>query len=85
MRLSLQLTYLSVKAFSAFGHLARDEHRSLTVSLATSGMELTDTLELRPGSPPASLVLPSLPTKVELLDNILILSRRFRNSLSPSP
>lgn len=59
-----QLTYLSVKAFSAFGQLAQDEHRALTISLATSGMELTDTLELRPGSAPSTLVLPSLPTKV---------------------
>jgi len=53
-----------VKAFSAFSKLALDRHRALTVSLATSGMELTDTLELRPDSPLQTLQLPSLPTKV---------------------
>jgi hypothetical protein len=60
----LQLLYAAVKAFSAFSWLALDRHRALTVSLATSGMELTDTLELRPDSPLQKLQLPSLPTKV---------------------
>lgn len=60
----LQLLYTAVKAFSAFSLLALDRHRALTVSLATSGMELTDTLELRPDSPLQKLQLPSLPTKV---------------------
>lgn len=41
-----------------------DPHRQLTVSLATAGMELTDTLELRPDSPVNVLHLPSLPTRV---------------------
>ena len=62
--LFLQLLYAAVKAFSSFSWLAVDRHRALTVSLATSGMELTDTLELRPDSPPQILQLPSLPTKV---------------------
>jgi hypothetical protein len=61
---TLQLLYAAVKAFSAFSSLALDQHRALTVSLATSGMELTDTLELLPDSPPQRLQLPSLPTKV---------------------
>lgn len=39
-------------------------HRALTVSLATAGMELTDTLELRAKTPPRPLQLPGLPTKV---------------------
>lgn len=60
----LQLLYAAVKAFSAFSSLALDRHRALTVSLATSGMELTDTLELRSDSSMQSLQLPSLPTKV---------------------
>ncbi|XP_069675584.1 C3 and PZP-like alpha-2-macroglobulin domain-containing protein 8 isoform X2 [Periplaneta americana] len=59
-----ELLYSAVKAFSMFSWLALDRHRALTVSLATSGMELTDTLELRPDSPLQSLQLPSLPTKV---------------------
>ncbi|KAJ9599485.1 hypothetical protein L9F63_010017, partial [Diploptera punctata] len=59
-----ELLYAAVKAFSSFSWLAVDRHRALTVSLATSGMELTDTLELRPDSPPQILQLPSLPTKV---------------------
>ncbi|PSN44641.1 hypothetical protein C0J52_07735 [Blattella germanica] len=59
-----ELLYAAVKAFSSFSWLAVDRHRALTVSLATSGMELTDTLELRPDSSPQSLQLPSLPTKV---------------------
>jgi hypothetical protein len=64
MHVILQLLYAAVKAFSAFGSLALDRHRALTVSLATSGMELTDTLELRSDSSLQSLQLPSLPTKV---------------------
>lgn len=60
----MQLLYVAVKAFSAFSSLALDRHRVLTVSLATSGMELTDTLELQPDSSMQSLQLPSLPTKV---------------------
>lgn len=39
-------------------------HRSLTVSLATAGMELTDTVELKSDHPARHLHLPSLPTKV---------------------
>lgn len=34
------------------------------MSLATAGMELTDTLELRARTPPRPLQLPGLPTKV---------------------
>ncbi|XP_066993511.2 C3 and PZP-like alpha-2-macroglobulin domain-containing protein 8 [Anabrus simplex] len=60
----IELLYLAVKAFSAFSALALDQHRTLTVSLATSGMELTDTLELRNAMAPQQLQLPSLPTKV---------------------
>ncbi|KAK9504309.1 hypothetical protein O3M35_010674 [Rhynocoris fuscipes] len=59
-----ELIYTAVKAFSEFGILALDKNRWLTVSLATSGMELTDTLELRGNTPPQVLSLPSLPTKV---------------------
>ncbi|VVC91487.1 unnamed protein product [Leptidea sinapis] len=43
---------------------AAAQHRALTVSLATAGMELTDTLELRATSPNRELQLPGLPTKV---------------------
>ncbi|GLH16625.1 C3 and PZP-like alpha-2-macroglobulin domain-containing protein 8, partial [Gryllus bimaculatus] len=60
----IELLYPAVQAFSEFASLALDRHRALTVSLATSGMELTDTLELRPDSEPQHLQLPSLPTKV---------------------
>lgn len=59
-----ELLYPSVKAFSQYDSLAKDRHRALTVSLATSGMELTDTLELRADKPTQMLYLPSLPTKV---------------------
>lgn len=59
-----ELLYPSVKAFSQYDYLAKDRHRALTVSLATSGMELTDTLELRADKPAQLLYLPSLPTKV---------------------
>lgn len=59
-----ELLYQAVKTFTQYDLLARDRHRALTVSLATSGMELTDTLELTPDKPPQSLHLPSLPTKV---------------------
>ncbi|CAH1398277.1 unnamed protein product [Nezara viridula] len=59
-----ELIFTAVKAFSQFGWLAHDPNRWLTVSLATSGMELTDTLELRANSSPQILNLPSLPTKV---------------------
>nr|CAD7199243.1 unnamed protein product [Timema douglasi] len=41
-----ELLYTAVKGFEMFGALAKDRHRALTVSLATSGMELTDTLEM---------------------------------------
>lgn len=59
-----ELLYQAVKAFTHYDLLARDRHRALTVSLATSGMELTDTLEFTPRKPPQTLHLPSLPTKV---------------------
>lgn len=59
-----ELIYPAVKAFAKFSNLADDQHRALTVSLATSGMELTDTLELRYDRPEQVLHLPSLPTKV---------------------
>lgn len=59
-----ELLYPAVKAFSQFDSLLSDRHRALTVSLATSGMELTDTLELKSDKPPHVLHLPSLPTKV---------------------
>ncbi|BES95192.1 Complement component [Nesidiocoris tenuis] len=59
-----ELINIAIKAFSDFGRLALDENRYLTVSLATSGMELTDTLELKASSEPQLLNLPSLPTKV---------------------
>lgn len=60
----LQLVFTALKAFHLFNTLAADPHRSLTLSLATSGMELTDTIELRPTSSLQTLPLPSLPTKV---------------------
>ncbi|KAJ8919223.1 hypothetical protein NQ315_012211 [Exocentrus adspersus] len=59
-----ELLYPAVKAFSQYDTLAKDQHRSLTVSLATSGMELTDTIELDSTKPSQVLYLPSLPTKV---------------------
>ncbi|XP_046982509.1 C3 and PZP-like alpha-2-macroglobulin domain-containing protein 8 [Schistocerca americana] len=60
-----ELVYLCVRALWQLSSVAQDRERALTVSLATSGMELTDTLELRPGTQPArALPLPSLPTKV---------------------
>jgi hypothetical protein len=59
-----ELLYHAVKTFTHYDLLARDRHRALTVSLATSGMELTDTLELKPDKPSQTLHLPSLPTKV---------------------
>lgn len=59
-----ELIYPAVKAFAKFSTLANDEQRSLTVSLATSGMELTDTLELKGNHMEEKLHLPSLPTKV---------------------
>ncbi|KAJ8974118.1 hypothetical protein NQ317_019900 [Molorchus minor] len=59
-----ELLYPAVKAFSQYDTLAKDRHRSLTISLATSGMELTDTLELNSEKSPQMLFLPSLPTKV---------------------
>ncbi|XP_060524169.1 C3 and PZP-like alpha-2-macroglobulin domain-containing protein 8 [Cylas formicarius] len=58
------LFYPAVKAFSKYDALTRDRHRSLVVSLATSGMELTDTLELNKNRQSQTLYLPSLPTKV---------------------
>lgn len=60
----VELLYPAVKAFSQYDSIAKDLHRSLTISLATSGMELTDTLELKPERPPQILHLPTLPTKV---------------------
>lgn len=59
-----ELIFPAVKAFAKFSILANDQHRALTVSLATSGMELTDTLELHADHPEENLHLPSLPTKV---------------------
>lgn len=59
-----ELLYPAVKVFSHFDSLVNDRHRSLTISLATSGMELTDTLELKSDVEPQRLHLPSLPTKV---------------------
>lgn len=47
-----------------YDKIGSDPHRKLTVSLATSGMELTDTLELDPSTKSQYLHLPSLPTKV---------------------
>lgn len=47
-----------------FSRISRNIHPSLTISLATSGMELTDTLELKAEHAPHILDLPSLPTKV---------------------
>ncbi|KAG7309735.1 hypothetical protein JYU34_004232 [Plutella xylostella] len=58
------LAYGATKAAAMFAALAHDRHRALTVSLATAGMELTDTLELRARTPPRPLQLPGLPTKV---------------------
>lgn len=60
----VELLYPTVKAFTQYDSLAKDMHRSLTISLATSGMELTDTLELKLDNPPQLLHLPTLPTKV---------------------
>jgi len=64
----LQLSYSVTKALITFAMLSRDVHSRLTVSMATSGMELTDTLELSSRATLAdaqhSLSLPSLPTKV---------------------
>lgn len=59
-----ELLYPVVKAFTLYDSLVKDKHRALTISLATSGMELTDTLELKPEKSPQLLHLPSLPTKV---------------------
>ncbi|XP_050431639.1 C3 and PZP-like alpha-2-macroglobulin domain-containing protein 8 [Adelges cooleyi] len=59
-----ELAYLAVKAFAMFDKIGSDPHRKLTVSLATSGMELTDTLEFDPSTKSQYLHLPSLPTKV---------------------
>ncbi|CAH0558876.1 unnamed protein product [Brassicogethes aeneus] len=59
-----ELLYTAVKVFSQYDSMTKDRHRSLTVSLATSGMELTDTLELKTSKVPQVLHLPSLPTKV---------------------
>ncbi|XP_052754481.1 C3 and PZP-like alpha-2-macroglobulin domain-containing protein 8 isoform X2 [Galleria mellonella] len=58
------LAYSATKAAAQYAALAHDRHRALTVSLATAGMELTDTLELRARTPPRQLQLPGLPTKV---------------------
>ncbi|GBP71515.1 C3 and PZP-like alpha-2-macroglobulin domain-containing protein 8 [Eumeta japonica] len=58
------LAYIATKAAAQYAALAHDRHRALTVSLATAGMELTDTLELRARTPSRPLQLPGLPTKV---------------------
>ncbi|RVE54583.1 hypothetical protein evm_000704 [Chilo suppressalis] len=58
------LAYPATKGAAHYAALAHDRHRALTVSLATAGMELTDTLELRARTPPRPLQLPGLPTKV---------------------
>ncbi|CAK1541321.1 unnamed protein product [Leptosia nina] len=58
------LAYIATKAAAQYAALAHDRHRALTVSLATAGMELTDTLELRAKTPSRPLQLPGLPTKV---------------------
>ncbi|XP_059058576.1 C3 and PZP-like alpha-2-macroglobulin domain-containing protein 8 [Achroia grisella] len=58
------LAYSATKAAAQYAALAHDRHRALTVSLATAGMELTDTLELRARTSPRLLQLPGLPTKV---------------------
>lgn len=58
------LAYTATKAAAQYAALANDRHRALTVSLATAGMELTDTLELRARTPSRPLQLPGLPTKV---------------------
>ncbi|KAL4716296.1 hypothetical protein ACJJTC_014776, partial [Scirpophaga incertulas] len=58
------LAYSATKAAAQYAALAHDRHRALTVSLATAGMELTDTLELRARTSPRPLQLPGLPTKV---------------------
>lgn len=59
-----ELLYPAMKAFAQYDSLLNNRHRSLTISLATSGMELTDTLELKAGQRSHVLHLPSLPTKV---------------------
>ncbi|KAF5292759.1 hypothetical protein FQR65_LT11167 [Abscondita terminalis] len=59
-----ELFYPAVQIFSYYDSLMNDRHRSLTISLATSGMELTDTLVLKSEKPFQLLHLPSLPTKV---------------------
>ncbi|XP_071443251.1 C3 and PZP-like alpha-2-macroglobulin domain-containing protein 8 [Hetaerina americana] len=58
-----ELVYPSARAFLSFATLAADSHRSLTVSLATSGMELTDTIELGPSPPPKTRLRPSPPPR----------------------
>ncbi|XP_065211155.1 C3 and PZP-like alpha-2-macroglobulin domain-containing protein 8 [Planococcus citri] len=59
-----EVSYLVAKALVMFSRISRNIHPSLTISLATSGMELTDTLELKSEHAPHILDLPSLPTKV---------------------
>ncbi|XP_025832303.1 C3 and PZP-like alpha-2-macroglobulin domain-containing protein 8 [Agrilus planipennis] len=59
-----ELLYRTVEALSQYNQLVKNHHQSLTVSLATSGMELTDTILLTPEKPTQELHLPSLPTKV---------------------
>ncbi|XP_046392318.1 C3 and PZP-like alpha-2-macroglobulin domain-containing protein 8 [Ischnura elegans] len=61
-----ELVYPSARAFLSFATLAADSHRSLTVSLATSGMELTDTIELGPSPPPKTRLRPSPPPRAAL-------------------
>ncbi|XP_050305510.1 C3 and PZP-like alpha-2-macroglobulin domain-containing protein 8 [Anthonomus grandis grandis] len=59
-----ELLYPAVKSFREYNAIANDKHRSMTISLATSGMELTETLNLNKDRPLQTLYLPSLPTKV---------------------
>lgn len=60
----IELLYPAVKAFAQFETMLHEKNRALTISLATSGMELTDTLVLKADRPAQILHLPSLPTKV---------------------
>lgn len=80
-----ELVYSAVKAFTLYDGLAKDRHRSLTISLATSGMELTDTLDLRNDKAAQILHLPSLPTKVFVYATgagcaTVQVSKKFNNS-----
>nr|XP_022903768.1 C3 and PZP-like alpha-2-macroglobulin domain-containing protein 8 [Onthophagus taurus] len=59
-----ELLYSAAKAIGLYDSLSNDKHRVLTISLATSGMELTDTLDIKGEKPEQIRHLPSLPTKV---------------------